>query len=352
MNTKFESWPEVLAYAKTGGPLYYQAPMDHHAQKFTPRSEKPYPYTYEVRARTIKMWPWGSFGRGHSRTSDPFTADSGHLERFSRPAETRGVGEAMREKRAPVTRETSVAAAGADKRAVDFFRKHAGHQVGRKEEGAKALAHAEQEATARGWTVDWEDDPEGMDSIGDIDPSEVKECLVAILRDENGQVLGSLGSIINPDRVMVRLTGAELALEALPSGIGETRGARIAAKSRLDGGDSENFRKFLETVVVLVGGEVVDNNSIDPNDEDPVSVAIVCNVTGHGRHPGAISATQGGHADSALETAHEILEEWEQKHYGDDISTETFDGRTWEMPVAVFVKAIQGTEAAKFIEVN
>ena len=34
---KFESWPEVLAYASRGGPLYYQAPMDHRATALLPR---------------------------------------------------------------------------------------------------------------------------------------------------------------------------------------------------------------------------------------------------------------------------------------------------------------------------
>jgi hypothetical protein len=110
-----------------------------------------------------------------------------------------------------------------DQRAVDFFYKHAGYGYGPGEtpeqgrrRGAVKLAKAEQEATARGWTVKWEEDPEGWDSLGDIDPDDVKEILVAVLYDEDGNVLGSLGSIVNPDRDYARVVEAELALEALP----------------------------------------------------------------------------------------------------------------------------------------
>jgi len=81
----FKSWADVLAYARTGQPLYYRAPMDRRATKLVPSEGDPSPYTYEVRARTIKIWPPGSVGRGRSRTSDPFSTDTGHLERFSRP---------------------------------------------------------------------------------------------------------------------------------------------------------------------------------------------------------------------------------------------------------------------------
>jgi hypothetical protein len=82
----FASWADVLAYAATGGPLLYKAPMDARpiglrAQDAGPRRV----YTYELKARTIRIWPWGSLGRGHLRTSDPFNATAGHLDRFSKP---------------------------------------------------------------------------------------------------------------------------------------------------------------------------------------------------------------------------------------------------------------------------
>lgn len=116
-----------------------------------------------------------------------------------------GVNEARRQPQTPRV----------DPRAVAFFRKHAGSVIGREEENARALAHAEQEATARGWNVEWSHDPEGWDSLGDIDPETVKEVLSAVLRDENGGVLASLGSIVDPDRAYGRVVEAELALEAL-----------------------------------------------------------------------------------------------------------------------------------------
>ena len=115
--------------------------------------------------------------------------------------------------------------------------------------------------------------------------------------------------------------------------------------------DPKHFRSYLDNTVILVDGETVDNGSIDIDNNDPVFVAIVVNVTGFGRHPGAIAAIQGGHPDQALEVAHERLEEWEHDHYGDDISTETFDGQTWELSAEDFVNAIEGTEAAKHIDV-
>lgn len=60
--------------------------------------------------------------------------------------------------------------------------------------------------------------------------------------------------------------------------------------------DPAHFREFLEKSVLLVGGEVIDNNSID-------------------------------------------------------ISTETFDGQSWELSVEDFLNAIEGTAAEKFIDV-
>lgn len=89
----FQSWPEVLAYARTGAPLYYQAPMDHRATRLSPKKEQGEERVYEARDRTIRIWPSGSAGRGRNRTSDPFTADAGHLDRFRRPASAGVVSE-------------------------------------------------------------------------------------------------------------------------------------------------------------------------------------------------------------------------------------------------------------------
>ncbi len=128
----------------------------------------------------------------------------------------------------------------------------------------------------------------------------------------------------------------------------------VAAPSRLDGGDGDALRKFIDTNVHIIGGEVVDNNSIELGNDETVSVAIVFNVTSAGRLPAMISATQGN-VDSALETAHELLEDWENEHYGEegeDVSTETFEGRTWELSPDDFWNAIQGTDVARYLDVN
>lgn len=68
----FATWADVLAYAKTGGALYYHAPLN----------VSPIRVRYEARARTIRIFPPGCTGRGKARTSDPFNADKGHLDRF------------------------------------------------------------------------------------------------------------------------------------------------------------------------------------------------------------------------------------------------------------------------------
>ena len=108
-------------------------------------------------------------------------------------------------------------------KAVDFFRKHAGYAVRpgeskarAKTRGAQALARAEAEAEARGWTVDWEHDPEEWQ--GDVErPFEV---LTAVLRDAGGHALASLGGIgmtgnRRTDADYGRVVEAELADEAL-----------------------------------------------------------------------------------------------------------------------------------------
>lgn len=85
----FATWPEVLAYARTGQPLYYQAPLDVQPSRLhaVTAERGPAPFGYLARPRSIRIWPPGSFGRGKQRTADPFTADAGHLSRFSRPVE-------------------------------------------------------------------------------------------------------------------------------------------------------------------------------------------------------------------------------------------------------------------------
>jgi len=107
-------------------------------------------------------------------------------------------------------------------RAVAFFMKHAGssYMPGKetraqgKRRGAARLAKAEKEAAARGWTVEWRDDEMQYDPGDDSDymPDEV---LHAVLFDEHGDNLASLGGIDDPSREYKRVVEAELALEAL-----------------------------------------------------------------------------------------------------------------------------------------
>jgi hypothetical protein len=107
--------------------------------------------------------------------------------------------------------------------AVAFFRKHAGYAqhagesvATAKTRNARALAHAEIEAETHGWKVQWEEDPEEWQGEGER-PFEV---LVAVLRNEDGDALASLGGIdmtgnTRTDRDYGRVIEAELALEAL-----------------------------------------------------------------------------------------------------------------------------------------
>lgn len=101
------------------------------------------------------------------------------------------------------------------RKAYDFFREQGGGRVGHSAEGAINLARAEKIAEGEGWEAEWEDDPEEWD--GDTErPFEVLNCL---LKDEQGDVIASLGSIgmsgnARQDRDYTRLVEAELALEA------------------------------------------------------------------------------------------------------------------------------------------
>lgn len=114
--------------------------------------------------------------------------------------------------------------------------------------------------------------------------------------------------------------------------------------------DASNFREILEKSAIIVAGEEHDNNSIDVDSDEPVQVSIVFSVSGFGPHVAVICAGQGVHVDATLEVASEILEEWERDKYGEDISTETYDGQSWELDPEDFANAIEGTPAEKYFE--
>jgi hypothetical protein len=84
---------------------------------------------------------------------------------------------------------------------------------------ARLLAKAERDARALGYTFEWTDDIDGC--IGcdcdspecDCSTGEPHECLVCLMRDSNGKVVQSLGSVCKPSRSYGRVVEAELALE-------------------------------------------------------------------------------------------------------------------------------------------
>ena len=114
------------------------------------------------------------------------------------------------------TKQMAANASKALERSYRFFRDTgAPGIVGESAKGAWDLARAELESASRGWYCEWEDDPEGVDTLGDIDPEDVSEILTCVLYDQNGELLTSLGGIVDPDRDYARVVEAELALDVL-----------------------------------------------------------------------------------------------------------------------------------------
>jgi len=112
------------------------------------------------------------------------------------------------------------------KAAEDFFYEHGGFGYDPKKEtktqgrrrSAKEAAKAEEIASRLGWTFEWEHDQEPYE-MGDAETEMPAEVLTCVLRDENGQVLESLGSIgmsgnLKKDRDYGRTVEADLAHEA------------------------------------------------------------------------------------------------------------------------------------------
>jgi hypothetical protein len=125
------------------------------------------------------------------------------------------------------------------RQAARFFHEHAGYVVGESMRGALAHARAERDARAAGVTFEWSEDPTGYDVLGDLEcckeaerhatwarahfdnglarriesghRHEVEDCL-AMFR---GEVLASLGGIVDADSDYRRVIQAELALEAM-----------------------------------------------------------------------------------------------------------------------------------------
>jgi hypothetical protein len=112
------------------------------------------------------------------------------------------------------------------RRAYEFFKEHAGYVVGERAAGALVLAKAEAEAKSRVWLVEWEPDEDAdwswMDQPGFEDElARSHEVYAAVLRDEDGDILASLGGIFDPSREYRRVVNAELVAEALTDGAGQ-----------------------------------------------------------------------------------------------------------------------------------
>lgn len=108
--------------------------------------------------------------------------------------------------------------------AVNFFREHAGYQVGHRIAGALALARAERCAKEKGWVTVWvpDEDPD-LSWMDDDERRQDHDVEIASLRDPSGtsprcqgrhNVIASLGGIVDADRHYRRVVEAELALEA------------------------------------------------------------------------------------------------------------------------------------------
>lgn len=151
---------------------------------------------------------------------------------------------------------------------VTFFYEHAGYSYPRgatpaqqrkaRVQGAQALAAAEAQAAERNWTVEWEYDTDAdtswMDEEQLADAAAGRlESLLALLKDERGEVLDSLGGIVvrapafirgAPQDPQLRVIAAELALGALNNERDVNRA--MALNGRGAGTDERRARSWME----------------------------------------------------------------------------------------------------------
>lgn len=101
-------------------------------------------------------------------------------------------------------------------RAYRFFFEHAGYVVGERAQCALSLARAERYARDNDWNADWvADDCPDLSWMSDEEQRQPHEVLGCILRDADGNSLGSLWGITDPDNAYMRVVAAELASEAM-----------------------------------------------------------------------------------------------------------------------------------------
>ena len=99
---------------------------------------------------------------------------------------------------------------------------------------AKSLADAEQVAIEEEWTYGWDyDQYPDLSWMTDEERRGHHEVLVCVLRDSGGDVLASLGGIVDPDTNYMRVIQAELAAEAIAEALAHAR-AILATGERVE----------------------------------------------------------------------------------------------------------------------
>jgi len=139
--------------------------------------------------------------------------------------------------------------------------------------------------------------------------------------------------------------------------------------------DAEALAEMLDQGVILVGGDA--EGDIDLDEDTPVYVSLVMDVSSYGPHTASIYAVQNRyHAhspDAALQPAFEIHEEWMKERYDDHLKDlyadakkeglsdedawqradeyfrESINGTGYKLTPMEAFEAIHGTDAAKYI---
>lgn len=109
------------------------------------------------------------------------------------------------------------------RKAWRFFHANAGYATPPgKAVCAMNLARAELEMNRRDWHVEWVDDEDGWNDLRADGfkcscgcGKKIETCECALLRDEQGEVIGSLGAIWDADDSYRRVIRAELASQAI-----------------------------------------------------------------------------------------------------------------------------------------
>lgn len=115
-------------------------------------------------------------------------------------------------------------------RAYRFHFKNGGYIDGARSACALRMARAEDAAQHLDWVYEWEEDIDRDLSWMDAAERENEhEVLCVILRSADGEVLASLGGIVDADRDYRRIIEAELALEADAHEVLIARGDEIAS---------------------------------------------------------------------------------------------------------------------------